>query len=382
MLCLHFLLAGLTLLAPPPVSPDKTDADARETLRQVVAMTPLQQKAWLRELKARLDWANRLILSPEEAAKQRERINGLLQQKSVSLQTVLELIRQRNVREHDAVQRLVERYHSQVYQSFEGPGLTERKEAWYRVWEAWEAAGSPSDQRDRLMAWLDGGIRSSMPGKIGPLPADPTFTSREPPSKSARKKVTPPTATPAEALDQARELARPGEASKNAKKPAEAPKKPDNASGKPAEASKNPAETVKKPAEAVKKLDKLLEEATEVEKEPGKASDSPAEAEKALQQPAEPVKKPAEPSKKPKETSKQTAEPAKKPAEPAKKAKETTGKAAEPAKKPKEIPEKPPENPEPPADPEPPTNPEPPKTSQLSQPSVEEFAVAAASGAW
>ena len=52
---LPFLLAGLTLLAPPPVSPDKADADARETLRQVVAMTPLQQQAWLRELKARLD---------------------------------------------------------------------------------------------------------------------------------------------------------------------------------------------------------------------------------------------------------------------------------------------------------------------------------------
>ena len=36
-------------------------------------MTPPQQQAWLRELKARLDWANRLTLSPEEAARQHDR---------------------------------------------------------------------------------------------------------------------------------------------------------------------------------------------------------------------------------------------------------------------------------------------------------------------
>ena len=135
-------------------------------------MKPPQQQAWVHELKARLDKANSVTLSSEEAAKQRARVKGLLQQKTVSFQTALELVRRRNARETDAVHHLVESYCSQIYQTFQdqAPTLAERREAWYRVYRLWEGAGSPSDQRDRLIAWLDGGIRSSLPGKIAPLP--------------------------------------------------------------------------------------------------------------------------------------------------------------------------------------------------------------------
>jgi hypothetical protein len=390
---ISFFFAGLMLLAPPPVSPNKADADARETLRQVFAMKRPQQQAWVRELKARLEKANSLTLSAEEAAKQRDHVNSLLQQKSVSFQTALELVRQRNAREADAVHQLVQSYCSQIYLTFEGQGptLAERREAWYRVYGLWEAAGSPSDQRDRLIAWLEGGIHSSLPGKIAPLPPDPTFTPRESPSKLARKKATTPAAT-GEAAKKAAQSAKPAEAAKTpgsvSPKPADTVKKPEDASGKPADTVKKPEDASGKPADMAKNPEDASGKPADMVKKPEDVSEKPAEAETI----------PAEPAQKPEETSKRSPEPAKRPEEskpePAKKADEVPQKPAEPAKKADETPAKPEPTkkadviPQKPAEPakkadETPAKPEPAKkpaeTWKRSKPSREECVVAAAS---
>ncbi len=198
LLLMSMTLAALpTATAPPAVSPD---AAARATLRQVAQMTPAQQQAWLRELKSRLDWADRLTLKPKEAARQQTRIAALLQQKTVSLQTVLQLLRELDGREKDAIARLVAQYRSQVYETFhdQGQPFHERQEAWYQVWDKWQQAGSPVDQQDRLMDWLAGAIRNSAADKIGPLPVTPQFAAqREPPTLPTLPpiaKVVPPAA--------------------------------------------------------------------------------------------------------------------------------------------------------------------------------------------
>ncbi len=288
------LLATLTLLAVPPAGHDKTDDDARATLRQVATMTPPQQQAWLRQLKARLDWANRLTLSPEEAARQNARVTDLLQQKQVSFQTALELVRQRNLREKDAVEHLVQKYRGQVYQTFqgEGPAFTERQEAWYRVWGLWQSAGSPADQQDRLMTWLETAIRNSMPGKVSPLPADPTFTPREPAAGQAGKK--PLSAKLVETVKTSEELS----------------KKSGKTAKKSEEPSKKAGDTAKKPEKPAKRKPDEVFKTTEPAKQPEESVKKPAES---VKQPEETIKEPAEPAKQPEETIKEPADAVKKP---------------------------------------------------------------------
>jgi hypothetical protein len=71
----------------------------------------------------------------------------------------------------------VRQYRSQAYDTFgkRPRDLVDRQEAWYRIWSAWEKAGSPPEQQDRLMDWLAGAIKVSSKDAIGPLPADPKF---------------------------------------------------------------------------------------------------------------------------------------------------------------------------------------------------------------
>ena len=330
------LLATLTLLAVPPAGHDKTDDDARATLRQVATMTPPQQQAWLRQLKARLDWANRLTLSPEEAARQNARVTDLLQQKQVSFQTALELVRQRNLREKDAVEHLVQKYRGQVYQTFqgEGPAFTERQEAWYRVWGLWQSAGSPADQQDRLMTWLETAIRNSMPGKVSPLPADPTFTPREPAAGQAGKK--PLSAKLVETVKTSEELSK--KSGKTAKKSEEPSKISGKAAKKSEEPSKASGKNAKKPEKPGKKKPNEVLKTTEPATQPEQTIKEPAESveqpEESVKQPAEPVKKPAEPVKQPAEPVKKRAESVKQPAEPVKKPAESAKKPADTAEKP------------------------------------------------
>ena len=95
----------------------------------------------------------------------------------------------------------MQQYRGRVHQAFPdmGPAFNERKAAWRRVWGQWQAAGSPSDRQDRLIVWLAEAIRSTTPGKIGPLPADPAFFPQGQAPPAVAKEPTRPAERPREA---------------------------------------------------------------------------------------------------------------------------------------------------------------------------------------
>lgn len=171
------LLLAATACFAAPARPEEPGVRAEAMLRQVAKMPPEQQRAWLLRLETRLIWAGRLSMKHDEAQKEEARLTALLRQKTVTWPALQELLRLLDQREKAAISRLVRQYRTQVYATFEKQPktLVQRQEAWYRVWSAWEAAGSPAEQQDRLMDWLELAIRNSLPDSIRPLPGDPKF---------------------------------------------------------------------------------------------------------------------------------------------------------------------------------------------------------------
>ena len=121
-------------------------------------------------------------MKPDDAQRERERVAKILHQKNVPWDDLVALLRQLDQREKAAVSHMVRVYRAEVYENFRRAAskeLVDRQEAWYRIWSAWEKAGSPPEQQDRLMDWLADAIKASSQGTIGPLPADPKFASDE-----------------------------------------------------------------------------------------------------------------------------------------------------------------------------------------------------------
>lgn len=193
------MLTTVALLAAPS-KPEDAATRAQTTLRKVSQLSADEQRAWLRQVERRLAWAAKLTMKPDEAEKEQARVATLLRQKSVSWPTLIDLLRLLEQREKAAIGRLVRQYRSQVYESFrrQDRALMERQEAWYRVWSLWEAAGSPADQQDRLLDWLEAAIHNSMPNSIGPIPPDPKFGEGTDlaPSVAAKKPTEEPAARP------------------------------------------------------------------------------------------------------------------------------------------------------------------------------------------
>ncbi|MGD0896899.1 MAG: hypothetical protein ABR915_03620 [Thermoguttaceae bacterium] len=173
-----FILSAAVLAVAADAYP-REDATARTeaTLRRVASLPADAQQAWLRRLEARLARAAQWTLSPEEARQDEARAAAKLHQPTVARETLAELLVQLDVREKAAISRLVRQYRAEVQESFqaEPAKFLERREAWFRVWSRWEAAGSPPDQQDRLIDWLEAAAHNSAPGSIGPLPVDPSF---------------------------------------------------------------------------------------------------------------------------------------------------------------------------------------------------------------
>jgi hypothetical protein len=188
-----FLLTGLALLSAP-AGPEDPTARAEAMLRRVAQLPSEQQRAWLQRLEVRLIWSTRLTMKRDEAAQEEKRMAALLRTKPLPWQALVELVKVLEQREKAAVARLVRHYRSQVYETFrkQQTELLARQDAWYRVWSAWEAAGSPPEQQDRLMDWLDQAIRNSQPDAVRPLPEDPKFEGG--PAKPERRITKPPAA--------------------------------------------------------------------------------------------------------------------------------------------------------------------------------------------
>jgi hypothetical protein len=171
------LLLTTCALAADPAADKEPSARAEATLQRVAKLPPDYQQVWLRLLEQRSGWSALLTMKPEDAQRERERVAKILHQKNVAWSDLLALMRQLDQREKAAVSRMVRVYRTQVYENFRqrGTELVDRQEAWYRIWSAWEKAGSPPEQQDRLMDWLADAIKASSKDSLRPLPADPKF---------------------------------------------------------------------------------------------------------------------------------------------------------------------------------------------------------------
>ncbi len=175
------LLTTCALLAADPLAGAAADKDpsarAEATLRRVVKLSPEQQQVWLRLVEQRYSWAVLITMKPDEARRERERAAAILRRKSVAWNDLAALLQQLDQREKAAVSQMVRLYRTKVYDNFSKREneLIDRQEAWYRIWSAWEKAGSPPEQQDRLMDWLAAAIKASSKESLGPLPVDPKF---------------------------------------------------------------------------------------------------------------------------------------------------------------------------------------------------------------
>ncbi len=173
---LGLLLTTCALVAAPAGENDPS-ARAEATLQRVVKLSPEQQQVWLRLVEQRYGWAVLITMKSDDAARERGRVAKILHQKSVPWKELVALLRQLDQREKAAVSHMVRVYRTQVYENFHKreKDLVDRQEAWYRIWSAWEKAGSQPEQQDLLMDWLAAAIKASSKNSLGPLPGDPKF---------------------------------------------------------------------------------------------------------------------------------------------------------------------------------------------------------------
>lgn len=174
------LLITCALLAAPAGAEDPA-ALAEAALERAVKLPAEKQQVWLSLIEQRYAWAVLITMKPDDARRERDRVAGILHQKTVAWNDMAALLRQLDQREKAAVSHLVRVYREDVYKNFgqRQQELVHRQEAWYRVWSAWEKAGSLPEQQDRLMDWLAAAIKASSQGTLGRLPADPRFSSDE-----------------------------------------------------------------------------------------------------------------------------------------------------------------------------------------------------------
>ena len=178
---LGLLLTTCALMAAPAKDDDPA-AQAQATLQRAAKLPRDHQRLWLRLIEQRYDWALLLTLKPDDAKRERARVEAVFRQKTVAWNDLIELLGQLDRREKAAISRLVRQYRTDVYETFgkRPKELVDRQEAWYRIWSLWEKAGSPPEQQDRLMDWLAGAIKASAKDSIGPLPPDPAFAADAP----------------------------------------------------------------------------------------------------------------------------------------------------------------------------------------------------------
>ncbi len=170
-LILVFLLPMSAAAAPDSA------VDASAVLGRVVRLSPEQQQLWLREMEARLNRANHLVLSSTEAAQQEAIVHDSLREKIVNWAKLRDLIEQVDQREQTAIEQLARQYRIQLYGTFrrQRATLDQRRAQWDRVLAAWQAAGRPFAQQGQLITWLQQAIQRSTMGSIAQLPPVPEF---------------------------------------------------------------------------------------------------------------------------------------------------------------------------------------------------------------
>ena len=107
-------------------------------------------------------------------------MRGLLHRKLITWKVLREAIEKTDAREQDAIKQLRQRYRDQVFETFykQIDEYGRRQDAWNAVLQSWQAAGGPFEQQDRLIDWLEAGIRSASPKTIGPVAGEAGFRRR------------------------------------------------------------------------------------------------------------------------------------------------------------------------------------------------------------
>ena len=190
-------VAASTAAASPP-------DEAVVTLRRIAQMPAAEQRDWLRHLEQRFNWASQITMSKEDAHAEEVRIEKLLRQANIAWADLIDLLHKTDQREKTAVSKLVRQYRKAVYNRYQTQPreMQQRQEAWFRVWSAWEAAGSPANQQDRLLDWLADAIRTTSHETVDRLPADPKFgpgAERAPEGPQVAKLTPVPQRTPSRA---------------------------------------------------------------------------------------------------------------------------------------------------------------------------------------
>ncbi len=101
------LLIHTALLTATSDGSDGTPPDYKAVLLRVVRMDTVEQQQWLLLLEARLNRANRLVLDPEEAAKEQAGIHDLLRRKNISVAALLGLLQKLDAAEKTVADRLM-----------------------------------------------------------------------------------------------------------------------------------------------------------------------------------------------------------------------------------------------------------------------------------
>ncbi|MEN6457708.1 MAG: hypothetical protein ABFC63_02155 [Thermoguttaceae bacterium] len=148
-----------------------------QVLGRVGRMNRDEQQAWLRRLEKREARAARITLKPNEAAKDIADFRGLLHRKLVTWPVLREAVEKTDAREQEAIKQLGQRYRTQVFTTLSAQ-LDEYgrwQEAWSVVLQSWKTSGSPFEQQDRLIDWLEAAIRSVSAKTPGVVPRRPEF---------------------------------------------------------------------------------------------------------------------------------------------------------------------------------------------------------------
>ncbi len=131
----------------------------------------------------RLNWANHVVLSPEESDAQRELYSKLLERaaegKPPESATVDRLKEALDRREQQAIDRLVREYRTRTYRAFrlKREELKRRREIAEDLLSRYQKAGQPAAARNQIIQWLFKAATNSTPGHVAPLPELPDLGS-------------------------------------------------------------------------------------------------------------------------------------------------------------------------------------------------------------
>ncbi len=149
-------------------------------LEQVSRLQPAEQQRFLYWVELRLNRANEIVVTREEASAARAALHAKLRREPITWPGLRQLIGEMDRRESQAVEQLTRHYRVLSHQTFQNARDTynRRQQAWFDAYEAWQSAGRPLVEQYELLDWLVRGIHSSTPGSVAELPGPLRFNMR------------------------------------------------------------------------------------------------------------------------------------------------------------------------------------------------------------